>query len=77
VGDVNILGAREYSMRIWLDPDRIQALGLTGPEVVNALQLIISVAIYLMKPCHMDNLGKSPANTCTKARPFAGKGCIY
>ena len=21
-----------------------------------------------MKPCHMDNLGKSPANTCTKAK---------
>jgi hydrophobe/amphiphile efflux-1 (HAE1) family protein len=38
VGDVQINGAREYSMRIWLDPERIQALGLTGPEVVEALR---------------------------------------
>ncbi len=38
VGDVQIFGAREYSMRIWLDPDRIQTLGLTGPDVVEALR---------------------------------------
>ena len=38
VGDVQLVGAREYSMRIWLDPERIQALGLTGPEVVEALR---------------------------------------
>ncbi len=38
VGDVQLIGAREYSMRIWLDPERIQALGLTGPEVVEALR---------------------------------------
>jgi hydrophobe/amphiphile efflux-1 (HAE1) family protein len=38
VGDVQILGAREYSMRIWLDPERIQAHGLTGSEVVEALR---------------------------------------
>ncbi len=38
VGDVQIFGAREYSMRIWLDPERIQALGLTGSEIVDALR---------------------------------------
>jgi len=38
VGDVQIFGAREYSMRVWLDPERIQAVGLTGPEVVEALR---------------------------------------
>jgi multidrug efflux pump len=38
VGDVQINGAREYSMRIWLDPERIQAVGLTGPEVVESLR---------------------------------------
>src|SRR5262245_52771772 len=38
VGDVQLVGAREYSMRIWLDPERVQALGLTGPEVVEALR---------------------------------------
>jgi hydrophobe/amphiphile efflux-1 (HAE1) family protein len=38
VGDVQIIGAREYSMRIWLDPERIRMLDLTGPEVVEALR---------------------------------------
>jgi len=38
VGAVNLFGAREYSMRIWLDPERIAALGLTAEEVVAALR---------------------------------------
>jgi len=38
VGDVQIFGAREYSMRIWLDPERTESLGLTGPDVVEALR---------------------------------------
>jgi HAE1 family hydrophobic/amphiphilic exporter-1 len=38
VGNVQIFGARDYSMRVWLDPDRIAALGLTAGEVVAALR---------------------------------------
>src|SRR5262249_43809582 len=38
VGDVNLIGAREYSMRIWLDPERTQSFGLTAGDVVNALR---------------------------------------
>ena len=38
VGDVRIFGARDYSMRIWLDPDRLAARSLTADEVVAALQ---------------------------------------
>jgi hydrophobe/amphiphile efflux-1 (HAE1) family protein len=38
VGDVRIFGARDYSMRVWLDPDVIAARGLTAREVVTALQ---------------------------------------
>ena len=38
VGQVLLFGAREYSMRIWLDPQRIAALGLTADEVVAALR---------------------------------------
>ncbi|MGE5148213.1 MAG: efflux RND transporter permease subunit [Candidatus Eiseniibacteriota bacterium] len=38
VGDVRIFGARDYAMRIWLDPDKVQARGLTAGEVVTALQ---------------------------------------
>jgi multidrug efflux pump len=38
VGAVQLFGAREYAMRVWLDPDRVAAFGLTGPEVVQALR---------------------------------------
>ncbi|MGB8223851.1 MAG: multidrug efflux RND transporter permease subunit [Polyangiales bacterium] len=38
VGSLTIFGAREYSMRIWLDPDRLSALDLTAADVVQTLQ---------------------------------------
>src|SRR5689334_17297018 len=38
VGAVTVFGARDYSMRVWLDPDRLQSLGLTTNDVVAALQ---------------------------------------
>ncbi len=38
VGDVRVFSARDYAMRIWLDPDRIAARGLTASEVVAALR---------------------------------------
>ena len=38
VGDVLVLGAREYSMRVWLDPDRMWSRQLTSDDVVSAIQ---------------------------------------
>ena len=38
VGDINVFGAREYSMRIWLDPHKVSARGLTAQDVVQAIQ---------------------------------------
>lgn len=38
VGSITVFGNREYSMRIWLDPDRLQSLDLTASDVVAALQ---------------------------------------
>jgi hydrophobe/amphiphile efflux-1 (HAE1) family protein len=38
VAAVNMFGAREYSMRVWLDPERIAARGLTAEEVLAALR---------------------------------------
>lgn len=38
VGDVQMFGASEYSMRIWLDTERLAALELTPSEVVGALR---------------------------------------
>jgi hydrophobe/amphiphile efflux-1 (HAE1) family protein len=38
VGSILVFGGRDYSMRVWLDPDRLQSLGLTTGDVVAALQ---------------------------------------
>jgi len=38
VSDVYIFGEMEYSMRIWMDPDRLTALGLTADDVIAAIR---------------------------------------
>ncbi len=38
VGAVSFFGSREYSMRVWLDPERIASLSLTADEVMAALR---------------------------------------
>ena len=38
VGDVQVFGARDYSMRVWLDPGKVAARGLTVEDVVAALR---------------------------------------
>jgi hydrophobic/amphiphilic exporter-1 (mainly G- bacteria), HAE1 family len=38
VGNVNVFGAGQYSMRVWLDPDKLKARSLDAQDVVNALQ---------------------------------------
>jgi HAE1 family hydrophobic/amphiphilic exporter-1 len=38
VGNVMIFGERKYSMRLWLDPDKLAGRGLTAGDVVNALR---------------------------------------
>ncbi|KQS76432.1 multidrug efflux RND transporter permease subunit [Rhizobium sp. Leaf383] len=38
VGDVILFGEREYSLRIWLDPEKLSALGMTASDVVQALR---------------------------------------
>ena len=37
VGDVQIFGERRYSMRVWLDPDKLASLGVTAVDVQNAI----------------------------------------
>jgi len=38
VGDTLVFGARDYSMRVWLDPAKVQSRGLTASDVVGALR---------------------------------------
>ena len=38
VGDVQLFGARDYAMRVWIDPNRAAALDLTAGEIIEALR---------------------------------------
>src|SRR6186713_704143 len=37
VGQINLFGGSDYAMRVWLRPDRIGRLGITVPDIVNAI----------------------------------------
>jgi hydrophobic/amphiphilic exporter-1 (mainly G- bacteria), HAE1 family len=37
VGQINLFGGSDYAMRVWLRPDRIANLGITVPDIVNAI----------------------------------------
>ena len=38
VGDATIFGAQDYSMRVWLRPDRMSQLGVTTTDIANAIR---------------------------------------
>jgi HAE1 family hydrophobic/amphiphilic exporter-1 len=38
VGQIKVIGAGQYSMRVWLDPSKLQYFGLTTMDVVNAIK---------------------------------------
>ncbi len=53
VGDVQLFGARDYAMRIWLDPDKVAAYNLDASEVLAALRaqnLQVSAGILNQPP---------------------------
>jgi hydrophobic/amphiphilic exporter-1 (mainly G- bacteria), HAE1 family len=38
IGQVNQFGGADYAMRVWVDPNRLAKLGLTVPDLANAIQ---------------------------------------
>ncbi|MGN6385779.1 MAG: multidrug efflux RND transporter permease subunit, partial [Verrucomicrobiota bacterium] len=38
VGQIQVFGSGDYSMRIWLDPDKVAARGMTASDAVNAIR---------------------------------------
>ncbi len=56
VSDINIFGELEYSMRIWMDPARMTALGMTADDLISAIrQQNIQAAV--------GSIGAEPVNT--------------
>ena len=38
IGNVQVFGAGQYAMRLWVKPDTLAKLGITVPEIVSAIQ---------------------------------------
>ncbi|MCE3544004.1 efflux RND transporter permease subunit, partial [Escherichia coli] len=38
VGDVQLFGSGDYSMRVWLDPQKTAELGLSATDVLNEIR---------------------------------------
>ncbi len=38
IGRVDVLGASDYSMRIWIKPDKLAQMGITVPEIIKAIR---------------------------------------
>ena len=69
VGDVQTFGARDYAMRIWLDPDKVASHNLTGGDVVAALRAQnaeVSAGVLAQPPIANPN---APAKEKAPQRP--------
>ena len=38
IASVSVFGAGQYAIRIWVRPDRLAQMGITVPEIINAIQ---------------------------------------
>lgn len=66
VGSVNIFGASDYSMRVWLDPEKLSFLNLTTSDVVNALRgqnLQVAAGVIGQPPVPQGNAFELTVNT--------------
>ncbi len=69
VGSLIVFGSRDYAMRIWLDPDRLQSVGLTAGDVVLALQgQNVQVASGVLNQPPVDKPGAFQINVQTQGR---------
>jgi hydrophobe/amphiphile efflux-1 (HAE1) family protein len=69
VGSITVFGSRDYAMRIWLDPDRLQSLGLTASDVVVGLQgQNVQVASGVLNQPPVDKPGAFQVSVSTLGR---------
>src|SRR5579864_2934676 len=69
VGSLIVFGARDYAMRVWLDPDRLQSVGLTAGDVVTALQgQNVQVASGVLNQPPVDKPGAFQISVQTQGR---------
>ena len=69
VGSIVVFGSRDYAMRVWLDPARLQSLGMTANDVTAALQgQNIQVASGILNQPPVDKVGSFQISVQTLGR---------
>ena len=69
VGSITVFGSRDYAMRVWLDPSRLQSVGLTASDVTLALQgQNIQVASGVLNQPPVENPGAFQVSVQTLGR---------
>ncbi|MEI7730269.1 MAG: multidrug efflux RND transporter permease subunit [Verrucomicrobiota bacterium] len=66
VGDVRIFGVSEYSMRVWIDPNKASSRNLTAPEIVAAIReqnIQVAAGVFGQQPQPPGNLFQLTAQT--------------
>jgi HAE1 family hydrophobic/amphiphilic exporter-1 len=66
IGQVRVFGAGPYSMRVWLDPDRLQYFNLTTQDVLNAIgnqNIQVTAGQLGAPPVPRDQIFQIPINT--------------
>ena len=60
VGSIVVFGSRDYAMRVWLDPARLQSMNMTASDVTLALQgQNLQVASGILNQPPVDRSGAS------------------
>src|SRR5262249_12653908 len=71
VGDVNLFGVREYSMRVWLDPGRLASRNIATSDVVQALReqnIQVASGIVGQPPVPVGHAFQLPVTTLGRLR---------
>src|ERR1044072_948738 len=69
VGSIIVFGSRDYAMRVWLDPARLQSLNMTATDVTQALQgQNIQVASGILNQPPVDKAGAFQVSVQTLGR---------
>ena len=71
-----MMGQRDYSMRIWVDPDKLAARSLTASDVVNAMREQNTAGGFGQDRAGTDPPGAEDADHADHARPAGGAGTV-
>ena len=66
IASVSVFGAGQYAMRLWVRPDRLAQMGITVPEIINAIQAQNNVNPPARSAANRSRRGRSSPTRCAR-----------